>query len=228
MHVRLNRIGADGSGRSIDVSKSKFLIGRSEECHLRAKNSEVSRRHCLLAIAGPKVTIRDLGSRHGTFLNGQRLEKGQDVEVASGDRLLFSNFEFEIIVDRSADKSASAGPGTAPISRTGTKKMAPADPIDETDLEVSSWLEQADEVDREIRKANPDVRQVQITASESSSDSAALEEDEPQTTEEKPKKSNKKEWGKLPKIEKDPAASSGDAAKKALGELGEAMRRNKK
>jgi WD40 repeat protein/serine/threonine protein kinase/pSer/pThr/pTyr-binding forkhead associated (FHA) protein len=51
------------------------IIGRAKDCHLPLPNDEnhktVSRYHCLLDINPPSVSIRDLGSLHGTYVNGQ-------------------------------------------------------------------------------------------------------------------------------------------------------------
>jgi pSer/pThr/pTyr-binding forkhead associated (FHA) protein len=48
-----------------------YSIGRSRSCALRlAEDPTVSRQHCLLEITGPHVTVRDLGSKNGTWVNG--------------------------------------------------------------------------------------------------------------------------------------------------------------
>jgi pSer/pThr/pTyr-binding forkhead associated (FHA) protein len=53
------------------------VIGRSGDCdvHLPAtlEFMGVSRRHCVLDIDPPAVQVRDLGSRNGTFLNGENI-----------------------------------------------------------------------------------------------------------------------------------------------------------
>ena len=54
------------------------LVGRAEDCDLRVPSNleyrAVSRHHCLLDIDLPRVRVRDLGSRNGTFLNGRRVQ----------------------------------------------------------------------------------------------------------------------------------------------------------
>lgn len=48
-------------------------VGRSADCHLRFPNDDeyrsISRRHCLLYIDPPHISVRDLGSRNGTFVD---------------------------------------------------------------------------------------------------------------------------------------------------------------
>ena len=55
------------------------LIGRSRECDVQVPSDleflDVSRRHCLIAVYGHEVRIRDMHSRNGTFVNGRRLNR---------------------------------------------------------------------------------------------------------------------------------------------------------
>ncbi len=55
------------------------VIGRSDDCdvHLPAalEFMGVSRRHCVLEIDPPSVQVRDLGSRNGTFVNGENIAR---------------------------------------------------------------------------------------------------------------------------------------------------------
>ena len=45
----------------------------------------ISRRHATLERRGEDWTVRDLASRHGTFVNGRRLAPGEAVPLAAGD-----------------------------------------------------------------------------------------------------------------------------------------------
>lgn len=65
-----------GKGRTFEFADPDvFLIGRSTDAHLviGADDTAVSRRHCLLEIAPPHCSIRDLGSTNGTFVNGVKI-----------------------------------------------------------------------------------------------------------------------------------------------------------
>ena len=54
-----------------------FTMGRAKDCDLPLPSDRefqtVSRRHCLLCITPGSVWVQDLGSRNGTFLNGELL-----------------------------------------------------------------------------------------------------------------------------------------------------------
>jgi predicted component of type VI protein secretion system len=72
-------------GMIIPIQKSPFLIGRSDECQLRAANPYVSHRHCELLTEDDKFVVRDCNSTNGTFINSQRVD-GQ-FELHEGDCL---------------------------------------------------------------------------------------------------------------------------------------------
>ena len=79
-------------GMIIPIQKSPFLIGRSDECQLRAANPYVSNRHCELLTEDDKFVVRDCNSTNGTFINSQRVD-GQ-VELHEGDCLKVASLDF--------------------------------------------------------------------------------------------------------------------------------------
>jgi len=60
-----------GAIRLVDGVNS---IGRHDDCVIRIRSSQVSRRHCELFEADGSLIVRDLGSSNGTFVNGDRIE----------------------------------------------------------------------------------------------------------------------------------------------------------
>lgn len=52
-----------------------FLIGRAPECDLRLEDAYVSRHHCLLELVEDEWWLRDLGSRNGTWVGEQRVDR---------------------------------------------------------------------------------------------------------------------------------------------------------
>src|SRR5262249_32658914 len=76
-------------GMMIPIQKSPFLIGRSDECQLRASNPYVSNRHCELLTEDDKFVIRDCNSTNGTFINSQRVEA--QVELQQGACVKFGS-----------------------------------------------------------------------------------------------------------------------------------------
>ncbi|MCA9682686.1 MAG: FHA domain-containing protein [Myxococcales bacterium] len=72
------------------IGRERLRLGRNPRCELVATGAALSREHAELALAAGRVVVRDLGSRAGTFLDGQALQPGEDwplleAEPADGD-----------------------------------------------------------------------------------------------------------------------------------------------
>jgi predicted component of type VI protein secretion system len=59
--------------RAIRLTAGETIVGRSRDCDLCIPSSDISRRHCLIALANGQVTVEDLSSANGTFVNGVRI-----------------------------------------------------------------------------------------------------------------------------------------------------------
>ena len=75
---------------TVEISGSRFLIGRDESCDLVIDDPKVSREHAVIVPAsGPLRMIRDLGSANGILVDGRRLQGpvGFSTEVAKEAQL---------------------------------------------------------------------------------------------------------------------------------------------
>ena len=69
--------------------EGEMIIGRGEEAAITIPDDRVSRRHTRIVAHGPdSVTIKDLGSKNGTWVNGRRitsaeLQNGDTIQVGS-------------------------------------------------------------------------------------------------------------------------------------------------
>ncbi len=61
-------------GLEFPFEQSSLLIGRSPDCDLVLADDTISWRHLSLERTPEGVRVRDLGSRNGTFVDGQRME----------------------------------------------------------------------------------------------------------------------------------------------------------
>ncbi|PJF22375.1 MAG: hypothetical protein CUN56_06290 [Phototrophicales bacterium] len=61
----------------------------------------ISRRHAVLHLSGKRLTIRDLGSSNGTFINGTQLDSKEAHQLRDGDRLRLGNMVFTVYFDDS-------------------------------------------------------------------------------------------------------------------------------
>ena len=73
MEVKLIVLHGKSAGKEVPVPGPKFFIGRAEDCHLRPQSDAVSRHHCAVLVEDGFVSVRDFGSKNGTFVNGERL-----------------------------------------------------------------------------------------------------------------------------------------------------------
>jgi hypothetical protein len=72
-----------------------FSIGRRGGNDLVLPDSRVSRDHALVELAGGGYRLRDLGSRNGTYLNGQHIS---EAGLGDGDQLAIGGFEVTVRV----------------------------------------------------------------------------------------------------------------------------------
>jgi len=108
MLVSLKVTEGKQAGTLIPLNRSKFLIGREEDCQLRPNSDLVSRHHCVFSIDDFTVRIRDLGSTNGTFVNGQRIT-GQ-VVLKQADQIRIGKLAFEIQIRKDAPAAVAATP----------------------------------------------------------------------------------------------------------------------
>ncbi len=68
---------------------SRVLVGRAATATLQLDDKRVSGEHAVLTWSGRGWSLRDLGSRNGTFVGQRRLEAGETHVLTPGDRLGF-------------------------------------------------------------------------------------------------------------------------------------------
>ena len=78
------------------VDRLPFVMGRGSDCDLRSESRMVSRRHCELLADESGVMVRDLGSLHGTYVNGERVDGQRRLE--NGNVLGLGPIPYQIII----------------------------------------------------------------------------------------------------------------------------------
>lgn len=94
----------------------EIVVGRSSDLDMVLVEDMVSRKHAKIAISEGVITIQDLGSTNGTFVNGEKIKKAR---LQEGDRILIGTSILKLVS----------------IEPTGADK-----PLDEA--EIKSMLEQ--------------------------------------------------------------------------------------
>lgn len=80
------------SGTSVKLETETF-IGRADGCGLRIDDAKVGRRHARLSLEAGRLVIEDLGSPHGTVVNGLRVARQ---ELQPGDLLMLGKHRLRV------------------------------------------------------------------------------------------------------------------------------------
>lgn len=82
---------------AIQVPEARFAtIGRAADCQACLPHETVSRRHATVSSRSGRWFIADMTSRHGTFLNGVKLESNSPSVLADGDLLRIGPWTFRV------------------------------------------------------------------------------------------------------------------------------------
>jgi len=97
--------------REIRLTDGENVVGRDTPAPVRIDDPTVSRRHASLSVAGATVTVEDLGSKNGSFIDGIRLRPGKAQTVRSGSVLRFGSIEGVLKTSLSDESTETVRPG---------------------------------------------------------------------------------------------------------------------
>lgn len=101
------------------------VVGRSRGCGLQIASASVSRKHCELRISDDDVSVTDLGSSNGTFIDAERLPAGERRRLPPGSRLNVGGVRFVVTY-----AGQPGGPSPEPSARpAGTAAAAEPSPV---------------------------------------------------------------------------------------------------
>jgi len=92
----------------------EIVIGRSSELDMVLVEDMVSRKHAKITTDDKTVTIQDLGSTNGTFVNG---EKVRSCELKDGDRVLVGTSIIKLVSMTAGEETSSGLSETEARSR---------------------------------------------------------------------------------------------------------------
>ena len=95
-------------GQEFELEAGNNLVGRWDpetgsfpEVDLDADDAEakISRKHALIRLDGSKITIEDIGSLNGTYVNRQpRLQPGSPAELKDGDEVIIGKTFLKLMI----------------------------------------------------------------------------------------------------------------------------------
>ncbi|MCB1198339.1 MAG: DUF4388 domain-containing protein [Deltaproteobacteria bacterium] len=106
--VVLNFTEGENEGVEIKLTPPRVIrVGRSEESDVFLGEKKISRKHCILHLGEDALSITDLESTNGTFVNSKRINEQL---LEDGDRLRIGSsiVEVHISFDENAQEAATA------------------------------------------------------------------------------------------------------------------------
>ncbi len=110
------------------VEGQELIIGRSSELDMVLVEEMVSRKHARIALSDGTISIEDLGSTNGTFVNGEKVQQGT---LREGDRVLVGTNILKVVAaaqdaEARADlKAMAVGRETARQQQNRSPEEAP-------------------------------------------------------------------------------------------------------
>ena len=99
MHLRyVNKLGIP---KDIELTDEPLSIGRAREADIPLLDDKVSRIHAGIRLSDGEFYLKDLKSRNGSYVNGQRVE--DTVKLKAGDRIQIGATIFVMEAASSAD-----------------------------------------------------------------------------------------------------------------------------
>ncbi|HEX3335628.1 MAG TPA: FtsK/SpoIIIE domain-containing protein [Jatrophihabitans sp.] len=69
--LTLHIVGGPDSGRMLRLERGRYRLGRGRDCEVRLRDPDASRQHASIEVTATSVTLRDLDSTNGTYLDGE-------------------------------------------------------------------------------------------------------------------------------------------------------------
>jgi pSer/pThr/pTyr-binding forkhead associated (FHA) protein len=139
-----------GQAAAYQLIEGDNILGRSHECSIRFDNPLVSRRHARLLVDGEGVTFEDLGSTHGSRVNGEKFRGVRKLQT--GDRITIGLDDLVLVGEETSVRPASSvllagGVGSGPVSQLVEKLLRQGRPDEAERVAVAS----IDQVLQQIR-----------------------------------------------------------------------------
>lgn len=143
--LRLRAIG--GLGRPVPIGLDPVTIGRNPDNVIRILDEKTSRKHCVIRLdrSGSSATLKDLGSRNGTFVNGAQVVDPQ--QIGDGDVITIGDADLIVEAVRVAEDLPGDEESGAEVGAGGPDGAAPTS-VDERPRRRRNKKEEAEEAER--------------------------------------------------------------------------------
>jgi len=94
--------------REFILTPGVHIIGRGHDCGVCIESTDVSRHHVQIAVDSLGATIKDLGSRNGTIVAGERLTDSR--QLRDGDEIRLGSVSLTFHAPAGAEQTSTAPP----------------------------------------------------------------------------------------------------------------------
>lgn len=92
-----------GGQQSILLKQGSNTVGRSATSDIVIDNPSISRHHAVVKMEGPSLTVRDAGSRNGTFVDERRTT--DDITITAENELKFGLVSAAVVTRKAVAKT---------------------------------------------------------------------------------------------------------------------------
>jgi pSer/pThr/pTyr-binding forkhead associated (FHA) protein len=129
MNYVLQVVRGRSTSTTLKLTDNVTSLGRHDDCVIRIKSAQVSRRHCELYEVGAQLMLRDLGSSNGTYVNGKRVTG--EVSLKHGDEVTVGAVTLRVAKLGKPVSSLPASPESKP--KAGDTAIVDAVEVDVSD-----------------------------------------------------------------------------------------------
>src|SRR3712207_3776312 len=118
--MKLSIVEGPNSGQELDVAEGAVIGRDPQAASVAIEDPEASRKHASVSASGGGLSIEDLGSTNGTFVNGERVEGTRP--LTDGDRIKIGTTVLEV---RGAIEATQVGSIPEPAGADATAIGSP-------------------------------------------------------------------------------------------------------
>ncbi len=134
MDFELLVVRGRSTSEALKLADGVTTVGRQDECQIRIKSSQVSRRHCELFEKKGMLLVKDLNSSNGTFVNGKKIQ-GQQV-LEPGDELMIGQVTLRVAKVGQTPPVKAAAEAAPSAADTAVVHAVPVPDTDDVEFEI--------------------------------------------------------------------------------------------
>ena len=139
MDFQLLIVRGRGSSSTVKLGAGVTVVGRHDDCQLRIKSSQVSRKHCEIFEKKGLLLVKDLGSSNGTFVNGKKIDGQRVLEI--GDELTVGQVTFKVTKTEAGSEARGPKPGDTAVVPATAPAAASSSDTDDFDIDFDDDFE---------------------------------------------------------------------------------------